>query len=379
VAGPAVSRIGIGVVLLGASFGYGAGVVGPAAAPVSKDFGVSLGEAGLLTSVYFIAIAAFALFGAAVEERLGIPRSARLAAVFMGLGGLVAAVAPWFAGVLAGRAFAGLGTGMALIAGPVIARALKTVLLLGIYGSGITIGLACSLFVGGELADAGVDWRVNFGISAAIGVSALPLLFGDMPVIEHMRRVGGGGVRKLLAGWPFWRADLLFVFVNGLPIIVGAWLLHYLTIHHGLHAGVAGAFGFLVFGVMAVARPVGGRLSTSPGTRMALATIGPALAVAGLVALAVDRTVPIAAAGCIAIALGFGAPYAIAYQRIEDLIEGNPELALAVGLQGVCLSAIVVVPVVGAALEHGYGQLSFILLAAFCAIAGLANLTRRAD
>ena len=78
-----------------------------------------------MTSVFFIAIAAFSLVGSAAEERLGIPWSARLASICMGLGGLIGAIAPAFAVLLVGRAFAGLGTGIALIACPVIARALR--------------------------------------------------------------------------------------------------------------------------------------------------------------------------------------------------------------------------------------------------------------
>ena len=377
-AGRALSRVGVGVVLLGASFGYAAGVVGPAAAPVSNDFDVSLGEAGLMTSVFFIAIAAAQLFGAPVEGRLGIPWSARLAAILMGLGGLISAVSPWFAGLLVGRAFAGLGTGMALIAGPVIARAFRSALLLGFYGAGITTGLALSLFVGGELADAAVDWRVNFGISAAIGFAALPFLFGPMPAIEHMRRVGSAGVKKLLRTWSFYRADLLFVFVNAIPVVVGAWLIPYLDRHHGIAAGVAGALGFVLFGAQTVARPLSAKLGISKTSRLLLSTLGPALAAAAILALALDRTTGVAAVAIVALGLGFGAPYAVAYQRIENQIEGNPEVGLALAFQGVNIAAILVTPVVGVALENGYGELSFIVLAAFCGLVGLANFTRRA-
>ncbi len=377
--GPLTSRVGIGVILLGAAFGYGAGVVGPAAAPVAHEFGVSLAEAGLMTSVFFLAIAAFSLVGSVAEERLGIPWSARLASISMGLGGLISASAPAFAVMLVGRAFTGLGTGIALIACPVIARALGSVLLLGVYGGGITGGLAAALLVGGELAEAGVDWRVNFGISAAVGLAALPFLFGDMPAVQHMRRVGAAGVKKLLAGWRFWWADALFVFVNAMPIIVGAWLLQYLTIHHGLGPGVAGALGFVLFGVMAVARPLSGKLAVSRSRRFLLSTVGPALAGAGLLALVLDRTEGVAAVGIVVLGIGFGLPFAVAYQRVEDLIEGNPELGLAVGLQGVNFAAIVVVPIVGAALEHGYGRLSFLLLAAYCALVALVNFTYRRD
>ena len=377
--GSRVSSVGIGVVLIGTTFGYAAGVVGPAAAPVSEEFDVSLGEAGLMTSVFFIFMAISQLFGAPAEERIGMPWSARLAAFLMGLGGLIAAVSPWFAGLLVGRAFTGLGTGIALIACPVIARAMKSVLLLGLYGGGITTGLALAMFVGGELSDNGVTWRVNFGISAAIGFAALPFLFGKMPVIEHARRVGAAGLRKLLESWSFYRADLLFVFVNAIPVIVGAWLIPYLDLHHGIAAGVAGALGFVLFGAQTVARPLSAKLGTSTTRRLLLATLGPALAAAAILALVVDRTTGIAAVAIVALGLGFGAPYALAYQRIENQIEGNPELGLAVGFQGVNVAAIFVTPLVGTALEHGYGNLSFALIAAYCAIVGLANLTRRAD
>ena len=224
-----------------------------------------------------------------------------------------------------------------------------------------------------------MDWRVNFGISAAVGLAALPFLFGDMPAVQHMRRVGAAGVKKLLAGWRFWWADALFVFVNAMPIIVGAWLLQYLTIHHGIGPGVAGALGFVLFGVMAVARPLSGKLAGSRSRRFLLSTVGPALAGAGLLALVLDRTEGVAAVGIVALGIGFGLPFAVAYQRIEGLIEGNPALGLAVGLQGVNFAAIVVVPIVGAALEHGYGRLSFLLLAAYCALVAVMNFMYRRD
>jgi predicted MFS family arabinose efflux permease len=302
-----------------------------------------------------------------------------LAAILMALGGVVVAVSPWFGGVLAGRAVAGVGTGLALIASPVIARALKSVLLLGLYGGGITFGLAAALFIGGQLQDAGVDWRVNFGISAALSLAALPFLLGRFPEVPHMKHVGLGGLGAALKSWRFWRLDLLFVFIKGIPIIIGAWLLHYLTIHHGLEAGVAGAFGFLLFGVQTVARLVCGKLATTPPVRLLFATAGPALAAVGLVLLAIDRTAAVAAIAVIMIAVGFGAPYAIAYQRVEDIFPGNPELGLAVALQGVNLSAIVIAPLVGAALEHGYGREAFVGLGAYCVLAGIANFTGSED
>src|SRR5262249_19797994 len=186
-----------------------------------------------------------------------------------------------------------------------------------------------------------------FGISAAVGIAALPLLFGRMPVVGHMRRVGRSGVTKLLRTWCFYRADLLFVFVNGIPIVVGAWLIAYLARHHGIGAGVAGALGFVLFAGQTVARPLSARLGGTSTRRLLLSTIGPGLAAVGLLALSLDRTAGLATVGVIALGLGFGAPYAVAYQRVEDLVEGNPELGLALGFQGVNAAAIFVTPIVG--------------------------------
>jgi MFS family permease len=332
-----------------------------------------------MTSVFFIAMAVFQLSSGPFEARVGIPWTARWGGFLMGVGGVIAAVSPWFGGLLAGRAFAGLGTGMALIACPIIARAMQSALLLGVYGGGITTGLALSLFVGGELAETGVDWRVNFGISAAVGFAAVPFLFGRMPVIERMRRAGMAGLKKLLRSWSFYRADLLFVFVNALPVVVGAWLIPYLDRHHGIGAGVAGALGFVLFAGQTVARPLSAKLGVGTTRRFLLSTLGPALAAAAILALALDRTEGLATVAVVALGLGFGAPYAIAYQRIENQIEGNPEVGLAVGFQGVNIVAIGVTPLIGAALENGYGKLSFVLLAVYCALVALANFTRRAD
>ena len=119
-------------------------------------------------------------------------------------------------------------------------------------------------------------------------------------------------------------------------------------------------------------------IGISKTSRLLLSTLGPALAAAAILALALDRTTGVAAVAIVALGLGFGAPYAVAYQRIENQIEGNPEVGLALAFQGVNIAAILVTPVVGVALEKGYGELSFIVLAAFCGLVGLANFTRRA-
>jgi len=98
-----------------------------------------------------------------------------------------------------------------------------------------------------------------------------------------------------------------------------------------------------------------------------------------VIALALDRTELIATVAIVLAATGLGAPYALAYQQVEDLVEGSAELGLAVAFQGVNLLAILVVPLVGAALEHGYGRLTFLMLGAYCLAVGALSFSRSSD
>src|SRR5262249_59107073 len=74
-------------------------------------------------------------------------------------------------GVLAtGRVFAGLAFGVAAVFVPVYARAKGGVKMVGLFGAGLTLGVAAALFLGSVLEGAGVDWRVAFVITAALEI-----------------------------------------------------------------------------------------------------------------------------------------------------------------------------------------------------------------
>jgi DHA1 family inner membrane transport protein len=96
-------------------------------------------------------------------------------------GNVLFAIAPGFGLLAAGRVVAGAGTGIALLFGAAYARAAGGVRLLGVFGAGITLGVAAPLALGSILEDAGVDWRVGFWISALIALIALPLLPAKVP------------------------------------------------------------------------------------------------------------------------------------------------------------------------------------------------------
>jgi hypothetical protein len=65
-----------------------------------------------------------------------------------------------------------------------------------------------------------------------------------------------GLAREALTSQAWWRVQLLGIATLNLPLIVGAWLVHYLITGYGLSAAAAGGFGFLLFGISAVMRDV---------------------------------------------------------------------------------------------------------------------------
>jgi MFS transporter, DHA1 family, inner membrane transport protein len=359
---------------MGAGAGYSAGVVGPPVRAISSEFDVSLTAIGLLTSLFFAGIVALN-FGAPFVERLvGVRWAVRLAPLLMGAGGVISAVAPAFWVLLVGRFVVGLGVGLALVLGGIVGRAVGGGTLIGIYGGAITVAVAVSLALGGALASAGVDWRANFVVSAVLAFSAFPFFAGRLPATPPVAGKPGRALARSFATWSYWRVALLFVLAAGVPMIVSAWIVHYLTADDAMSAGAAGALGFVLFAVSTVARPAGGKVDERHHPLLLLAS--PFLAAAGFVLLAVDNSPQLAVPAIIAMGIGFSIPYAVSYIRSEDLVSGRPTVGLSAELLAVNVTPVVATPAIGAAFEHGHAGIGWLVLAGFSALAGVVNLPR---
>src|SRR5215510_4840377 len=119
---PVPSR-GLCAVLLGLGVGWGAGNVGPVAIPLTHSFHVSLTAIGLLSGgAYFAASAVATPLVVPLAARIGVVRAAGFAAAAMAAGHALFAVSPVFAALLTARILVGVGAGIALVAGPVMAR-----------------------------------------------------------------------------------------------------------------------------------------------------------------------------------------------------------------------------------------------------------------
>ena len=363
----------VGTLLLGAAAGYAAGVVGPPVRAIGSEFDVSLTAIGLLTSVFFAGNLVLIFVAPMLEQRIGLRWTVRIAPLLMGAGGLISAAAPAYWVLLVGRAVSGLGVGLAVVMGGLIGRAVGGGLLVGIYGAAITVTVAVSLLLGGALESAGVDWRVAFLVSAVIGCSSFPF-FGRLPRLPAERGRPGRDLVRVMARWAYWRVALLFILVVGVPFIVSAWLVHYLTEDNAMSAGTAGALGFLLFAVCALARAASGKLDDRHHPLALM--VSPFVAAAGFVLLALDNRAALAAPALIVLGVGLSIPYTISYIRAQDLITDEPTVGLSAVLIAVNLAPVAATPLVGAAFEDDRAAAAWLGLGAFSLLAGAVNLRR---
>jgi predicted MFS family arabinose efflux permease len=253
------------------------------------------------------------------------------------------------------------------------ARDLSAILLgVGVgWGAG---NIAAALGLGSALADAGVDWRVGFAISAAVCVTpllVLPERLQGAPASPPDRAFIGSALRASA----MWRLLALFIAANGVPLIVSAWLVAYLTRHAGVQTAAAGALAFLVFGLTALVRPVGARLAGAGRPFGLLAGGGTLVATVGLLALAASTSLAVGLIAVMLMGVGFALPYAVMVDAAARLFPDRATATLALVQTGPNVVPMVAIPLVGSALENGHAPLAFIVLAAFVAIVGVLNLS----
>jgi predicted MFS family arabinose efflux permease len=364
------------VVLLAAGAGYGGGNVGPATDAISRTFGVSLSTVGLMMTVFFAAIVVVTLASATVVRRLGPHTAIVWCCVLSGLGNALCTVSPWYVGVLGGRVLAGLGAGLAFVIGPVVARASGGPKLIGAFGASVTLGVAVALAVGSVLGDAGVNWRVGFAVSTVVGLSALAVLPRRLPPATAEGRRSSGFLKRALGTGALWRLMLLFIAANGITIIVSTWLIQYLVAHGGNHAWYAGLLGFILFAVTAAVRELSGRFAEAGPGAQRLAAISPLLTAAGLVGLALNAHPLPALLWVIMMGAGFALPYALVVERAQRLFPDSRAEVIAFLQTGPNIVPMIVVPIIGAALDAGNGPAAWLAIAAFLVVAAAVNAGR---
>ena len=364
----------VGYVAFAAACSWNSGNIGPATGEIGAGLDVSLAAVGLLGGTAFFAGLVAAKLGAArLTERTGPEAALRLTVLAALVGNVVIALSPWFAGVALGRVLAGVGLGLALVLGPVFARAAGGDRYVGGFGAAVTAGVAAAIGIGSVMRTAGVDWRLDFALAAAIAGVAL-LLLPDAPD----KRIPSGSVLALARRWGrsarAWRLELLFTTALGLPYVLGVWLVPFLDGVTGLSIGVAGVLGATMFALNAFFRPEGARLEADPARLPLLGGVAPLIGAAGLVLVALADGLALAAAGVALAAIGFGLPYATMYAEAVRLFPDARIAAVGLFSVGGNILPLAATPLVGAAIAGGNGREAMFALAAVAVLAGLANL-----
>ncbi|HMU27405.1 MAG TPA: MFS transporter [Solirubrobacterales bacterium] len=369
-------RVSIAVALLALSGAWNAGNVGPVASQLAADFDVSLAMVGLVGGTLFFAANVIGLaFAAQIGEKIGLVWGMRTACLMIAAGNLVVAFTPDFAGVALGRILPGLGFALTTTVGVVWARHEGGVKLVGIFGAAIQLGIAGSLLVGSLLYDQDVDWRVGFVISASLAALAMAFIPPYAKSPPTPERKSSGFLRLAVRRARVYRLSLLFLSIYGVPMILGAWMIEYLSSEGDVSKTIAGLASFLLFGLSAVMRFGGAELRAMGWTHKVLCgSLG--LAAAGLAAIAIDPVAGAAFLAAVLLATGFGLPYATALDEAQDLYPEEPAEPLALMTLVALLLPIVVIPLVGHAISNDAGDIAFGALALFLVVATLANLKR---
>jgi predicted MFS family arabinose efflux permease len=365
----------LAVFMLALGAGWNGGNVGPLVDPLADEFSVSLSAIGLLSgTVFFGGIVAALIFGSALARRIPIATGLRACCAFCIAGNAVCAASPWFAGLAAGRILAGVGLGFCFLFGAPFARAAGGLKLLGVFGAGITLGAGGALGLGSLLEDGGVDWRWAFVLSAVLAALPFPLLPGHVDKPPMPKEPSEGLLREAYTKPGFWRLQSLGISSLPVPLVIAVWLVHYLVSAGGMSTAAAGGLSFLLFGLSAIAREAGGRLSAAGTSQRLLVCGGMVTGAAGIAILAFTASFGAALLAVVLQAIGLGLPYPLFYDEAERILPDRPLAGMGLLQIGANAFPIPVVPLVGAALASGDEKAAFLGLAGFVALTAVLNL-----
>ncbi|MFE1347836.1 MFS transporter [Streptomyces sp. NPDC058757] len=305
-----------GLLLAGLAAPAAAGVSGPALVvpQAAASLGVSVGAAAWLLTVFGIGMAAGTPLLTAAGRRRGPGGTLRVAAALVLAGAVTVAVAPGFAGALAGRALLAAGAAGFNVAAFQLAGRDGSGRSAGLVAIGSAAGGTAGLFGGAAVASA-VDWRAALVLPLLSLAALVPVLrdataarpagakapetaetTGAAETAEETVRAagtaerGGGGVPRILGSAPFLAAAGLMLALS--------------TVNFGLmYAGpvrVAALTGWgpVPIGAYAALAALAGALAS-----WGLVRLGPRLGTARVRAL-------LAAGGVLAVALAAAGPWA---------------------------------------------------------------------
>lgn len=213
------------------------------ASPLANELGLSAGDLGLLTSVYFLTFAAAQIPIGMLLDRYGPRRVQSTLMVVAALGSALFAASENFSMLLLGRALIGLGVASALTAGMqalVLWFPRERVPLLN--GWMVMLGAlgAVTATWPAELLLTSIGWRELFGLLAALTAVCAIMVHFVVPEAAPASKAVSVGLKKVYTDPRFWRlAPLSASCIGTAWALQGLWAAQWLADVDGLdRAGV---------------------------------------------------------------------------------------------------------------------------------------------
>ncbi|WP_312608970.1 MFS transporter [Agrobacterium pusense] len=244
---------------------------------MARDLSVSIPTAGLLVSLYALAITLGAPTVTALTGKLPRRSLAIGLMVSFTIGNLIAAFAPGYAVLLTGRIVTGVAHGVFFSIGATVATSLvdrsKSAQAVSLMFAGLTIAMVVGVpfgsFVGQHLG-----WRAPFLAVAVLGAVSVAGLMALLPkAIAHTPPAGLLSQLTLLGKPKLLALYLVTVFGFGGSFVVFTYLSPLMTEVTGV-SEVTVSLALMLFGVATVIGNLfGGRLADRLGTRRALQVV----------------------------------------------------------------------------------------------------------
>ena len=305
------ARLGLGflgVVLIAVNLRVGFVTVGPLLEEISRDLGISAGQAGLLTGLPLAMFALFSPVAPAVAARTGLDRALWLSLLLLAAG-IVGRSAPVPGAVWLGTAVVGVGIAFLNVLLPSLVKRefpQRVSQVTGVYTSIQSAAAAAGSALVVPIAHAGsAGWRLALGVWAVLAVVALVLLFPGLrrrPAAEGAPEEGTSRSRSPWRSALGWQVTLFMGLQSVAFYVLMAWLPS-IERSHGVSAAAAGTHMALFLLVGMVSSLGTGALMHRTRDQRFVALAGSALALAAFAGLAAAPGltllwVVLGAAGC---------------------------------------------------------------------------------
>ena len=337
---------------------------------IAASFDQNVSGLGTATSVYFLAIAAIEVPGALISIKVGSKRMVLVGTVLSFSSNVLSAFLPQFNLIIATRAIAGIGNGLAFPSLLVVlARNFRRgsgALSVGLVNGAFNLGGIVGLF-GWALIGALTGWRISVLIGGIIGLaSAIPLFFvlpKDKPSVNF--RISIEQLTSVI-----FRREVIVIILSLFGIAAAAsvswgFLVYYLENTLNVNAGFAGFVASLSMIFSLFSSPIIGRIYDRFRNARKWVFVAGCITAVGI-AFASVQSLYFAIISSAVVGIGFGIGFTVGLSAARDLCSMNVEYeSLAVGwVDGLSVFGGFFAPLIFAAIVVSSGYSDGWLLAA---------------